>query len=62
MTTVISVPPSLDETSFEQIVEQLVLLPPDEKILLDARHARWASPFGLTSLLCIAQARGDGSG
>ncbi len=59
MTTVISVPPSLDETSFEQIVEQLAPLPPDEKILLDARHARWASPFGLTSLLCIAQARGD---
>ena len=57
MTTVITVPPSLDETSFEAIIEQLAPLPPDEKILLDARHARWASPFGLTALLCIPQGR-----
>lgn len=57
MTTVIIVPPSLDETTFEQIIEQLAPLPLDAKLLLDARHARWASPFGLTALLCIPQAR-----
>ena len=57
MTTVISVPPSLDEQSFEQVIEQLAPLPEDEKILVDARHARWASPYGLTALLCVAQSR-----
>ncbi|MBU6367502.1 MAG: hypothetical protein KJT01_14915, partial [Gemmatimonadetes bacterium] len=57
MTTVISVPPSLDEHAFEQVVEQLAPLADGEKILVDARHARWASPYGLTALLCVAQSR-----
>ena len=59
MTTVISVPHSLDEQSFEQVVEQLAPVPEGEKILVDARHARWASPYGLTALLCVAQSRGE---
>ena len=62
MTTVINVPPSLDESSFEQVLEQLAPLPGDEKILVDARHTRWASPYGLTALLTLAQARGDRPG
>lgn len=57
MTTVISVPPSLDEHTFEQVIEQLANTPEGSKILLDARHARWASPYGLTALLCVPQAR-----
>ena len=57
MTTVISVPPSLDDQTFEQVLEQLAPLPPDAKILVDARHARWASPYGLTALLTLAQTR-----
>lgn len=57
MTTIISVPPSLDDQSFEQIFDQLALIPPDEKVLLDARRTRWASPFGLTALLTVAQTR-----
>jgi anti-sigma regulatory factor (Ser/Thr protein kinase) len=57
VTTVISVPPSLDEQSFEQVIEQLAPVPEGEKILIDARHARWASPYGLTALLCVAQSR-----
>lgn len=57
MTTVINVPPSLDEQSFEQVIEQLAPLPLDQKVLFDARHARWASPYGLTALLCAAQSR-----
>ena len=44
MTTVIPVPPSLDESSFEQIFEALAPLPPDARVLLDARHARWSRP------------------
>ena len=57
MTHVITVPPSLDDHSFEQVLEQVAPLAPDEKILVDARHARWASPYGLTALLTLAQTR-----
>ena len=57
MTTVITVPQSLDDHTFEQIFDQLAPLPPDEKILVDARRTRWASPFGLTGLLTVAQTR-----
>jgi anti-sigma regulatory factor (Ser/Thr protein kinase) len=57
VTTVINVPPSLDEASFEQVLEQLAPLPGDRKILVDARHTRWASPYGLTALLTLAQTR-----
>ena len=62
MTTVINVPPSLDESSFEQVLDQLAPLTGDEKILVDARHTRWASPYGLTALLTLAQTRGDRPG
>ena len=57
MTTVVNVPPSLDDHTFEELLRQLAPIPPDEKILIDARHARWASPFGLTTLLALAQTR-----
>lgn len=57
MTTVITVPPSLDDHSFELVLDQLAPLPADAKILVDARHARWASPYGLTALLTLAQTR-----
>ncbi|MEX2179365.1 MAG: ATP-binding protein [Gemmatimonadaceae bacterium] len=57
MTTVINVPPSLDEQSFEQILERVAQLGPDAKMLLDARHTRWASPYGLGALLTLGQTR-----
>ena len=57
MTKVIEVPHSLDENSFEQVLEQVALLPPDAKILLDARHTTWASPYGLAALLTLGQSR-----
>ena len=57
MTNVISVPPSLDDHSFEQLLQQLAPLAPDAPILVDARHVRWASPYGLTALLALAQTR-----
>ena len=57
MTTVITVPPSLDDATFEQLLDPLSRLAPDDKLLLDARHARWASPYGLTALLTLAQTR-----
>lgn len=59
MTTVVNVPHSLDDHTFEQVLEQLAPVPPDARILVDARHARWASPYGLTALLCLAQSRAE---
>ncbi len=59
MTTVINVPPSLDDVTFEQVLEQVANVPADEKLLVDARHARWASPFGLTAMLTLAQSRAE---
>jgi anti-sigma regulatory factor (Ser/Thr protein kinase) len=60
VTTVINVPPSLDENSFEQVLEQMAAVPQDAKMLLDARHTKWASPYGLSALLTLGQTR-DGS-
>lgn len=57
MTAVITVPASLDEQSFEQVLEQLATVPADAKLLVDARHTRFATPYGLTALLCLAQTR-----
>jgi hypothetical protein len=59
VTHVITVPPSLDEHSFEQVLEQLAPIPVDAKLLVDARHVRWASPYGLTALLTLAQTRAE---
>jgi anti-sigma regulatory factor (Ser/Thr protein kinase) len=57
VTHVIAVPTSLDDATFEQVLGPLAALPPDAKVLLDARHTRWASPYGLIGLLTIAQSR-----
>jgi anti-sigma regulatory factor (Ser/Thr protein kinase) len=57
VTTVINIPHSLDENSFEQVLEQVAPLPPDAKMLLDARHTTWASPYGLSALLTLGQTR-----
>jgi hypothetical protein len=57
VTTVITVPPSLDDHTFEQVADQLARTAADEKILVDARHTRWANPYGLTALLTLAQTR-----
>ena len=56
---VITVPPSLDDQSFEQVLEQLAPLPADDRILIDARNTTWASPYGLTALLTLAQTRAE---
>lgn len=59
MTSVITVPPSLDDATFEQVVDQLAGVPADAKLLIDARHTRWASPYGLTALLTLGQTRAE---
>lgn len=57
MTHVITLPQSLDDATFEEVVAQLAPLPADARVIVDARHTTWASPFGLTALLAVAQSR-----
>ena len=59
MTTVITVPPSLDDETMELVFEQVAAVSVDQKILVDARHTRWSSPYGLTALLAIGQSRAE---
>jgi anti-sigma regulatory factor (Ser/Thr protein kinase) len=51
---VVSVPSSLDEHTFDQLLEGLE---PEkaERVLIDARHLRFADPFGMLGLLALAQ-------
>jgi len=62
VTSVITVPQSLDDRTFEQVVEQLAAVPADAKVLVDARHTRWSSPYGLTALLTLGQSRAEKAG
>ncbi len=57
MTAVITVPSSLDDQSFEQVLDQLALQPEDARVIVDARHCVFASPYGLAALLTLAQTR-----
>jgi len=59
VTTILTVPPSLDDGSFETLLQALAAVPDDARVMLDARHTRWSSPYGLINLLTLAQARGD---
>jgi len=57
VTSVITVPSSLDDQSFEQVLEQVAAVPADARLLVDARHCRFVTPYGLTALLTLAQTR-----
>ena len=57
MTAVITVPSSLDDQSFEQVLEQLAAQPEDAKVIVDARHCTFGTPYGLTAMLTLAQTR-----
>lgn len=57
MTAVITVPTSLDDLTFEEVLDQLAPHPPEEELIVDARHCAFATPFGLTALLALAQTR-----
>ena len=56
MTRIIEVPAHLDDRSFDQFAAGFGGWPPEEKVLLDARGAQWASPYGLIGMLTAGQA------
>jgi len=59
VTIILTVPPSLDDGTFESLLQQMAPLADDEKVLVDARHTRWSSPYGLIGLLTLAQSRAE---
>ena len=59
MTTVVEVPQSFDDRSFEQFASGCAAIQAPGRALIDAHATEWASPFGLVSLLCAGQALGE---
>ena len=56
MTRIVEVPASFDDRAFDGFAAGFGAWPPGERILVDARPATWASPYGLTGLLTAGQA------
>jgi hypothetical protein len=56
VTRVVEIPQSFDDRTFDQFAAAFASWPPDARILVDARGAQWASPYGLVGLLTAGQA------
>jgi anti-sigma regulatory factor (Ser/Thr protein kinase) len=56
VTRIAEVPASFDDRTFDQFAQAFGAWPPDERMLVDARAAQWASPYGLIGLLSAGQA------
>jgi hypothetical protein len=54
MTTVLEVPPTVDSEGFESLLEQAAARGPG-RVLVDARHVRWANPYGMIGLLALGR-------
>ncbi|HEX2092204.1 MAG TPA: ATP-binding protein [Longimicrobiaceae bacterium] len=62
MTRVLVVPPRLDDAAFDTLVAGAAEAE-DERVLIDARHVRWADPYGMIGLLALGETlRKDGVG
>lgn len=56
MTRIAEVPAYFDDKSFDHFAAGFGDWPPEGRILVDARAATWASPYGLIGMLTAAQA------
>jgi anti-sigma regulatory factor (Ser/Thr protein kinase) len=54
MTFVLTVPPTVDEAAFDALVARAQEAT-DRRVLFDARHIRWADPFGLLGVLALGR-------
>ncbi len=54
MTRVLAVPPTLDDAAFETLIAEAAGAG-DERLLFDARHVRFADPYGLVGLLALGE-------
>jgi anti-sigma regulatory factor (Ser/Thr protein kinase) len=57
VTAVITVPEALDEKTFESVIDQVAAQPADAKLIVDARHTTFGTPYAFVALLCLAQSR-----
>ncbi len=55
MTTLVEVPQTFDDRSFEPFAARFAAAQ-SGRVLIDAHACEWASPFGLVALLCAGQA------
>ncbi len=62
MSRVIQVPDELNEDTFETLIGELADGREGERLLFDARHVRWVSPYGLIGLLAAGQVASDRTG
>ncbi|HET8656349.1 MAG TPA: ATP-binding protein [Longimicrobiaceae bacterium] len=68
MRRVLTVAPTLDDRAFDALVREAALVgagaaaAPSAGVIVDARHVRWADPFGMTSLLSLGQHLGATGG
>ena len=53
----VSLPASLDERTFDQVVKGLEG-DPTERLLLDGTHVRWVDPYGMVGLLAVGTVAG----
>jgi anti-sigma regulatory factor (Ser/Thr protein kinase) len=56
VTRVVEVPTYFDDRAFDHFAAAFGDWPPEGKVLLDARGAKWASPYGLITMLTAGQA------
>ncbi|HEX6037083.1 ATP-binding protein [Longimicrobium sp.] len=54
MTRVVAVPPTLDSDAFDALIAEASRAG-DERVLFDARHVRFADPYGMTGLLALGE-------
>jgi len=54
---VIAVPATLDDGSFETMVQELARRD-EERVLVDARRLRWVDPYGMLGLLALGEVAG----
>lgn len=64
MSRVVDVPDEMDHRGFEELIGELDAAFEDEpgRILLNARHVRWVSPYGLIGLLAAGRVVRDRTG
>ena len=62
MTRVVEVPPSSTTAASTSSPPGSASWPPEEKLLVDARAAQWASPYGLIGMLTAGQALAEANG
>ena len=54
MTRVVAVPQTLDSDAFDALIAEAAQAG-DERLLFDARHVRFADPYGMTGLLALGE-------